>query len=206
MQHPASSPQVADLFGPGIDDEVREVALARTRDLAKKIKAISTWAELPAEAIASLFEVYTRHLDQVVAERRAPKIVNRHPMEIHSGGLKILPGQRAQICSRSQMALFRVEDLEISEHAERWRVCDILVGIRSQMVYSGDGIAGKHFAKDGAIEAIGGAELRALMRDLRLEVLHGAMDFTLVVEYVGPEVDGEEFRAQAIGTAAAYSY
>ena len=204
MQHPfGAHPDLLGLFGPGIDDEARATALARTSDLARKIKAITTAAELPVEAIPSLFEVYARNVDQVVAERRALKILNHHPMEISSGGTKILPGQRAQICARSQCAMYRVDDIEISEHAERWIVCDIIIGSRSQKACCGNGIAGKHFARD---EVVNGAQLRALMRDLRLEVLHGAMDLALVVEYQGPAADGEVFTAQAIGTAACYSF
>ncbi len=70
-------------------------------------------------------------------------------------------------------------------------VADVLVGMRSQLPQPGPPLPGRLFVP-------GGTCYRFVT-----ETIQTAMDFTLLVHYVGPEAEGT-FEAVAMGTLAQY--
>ena len=114
--------------------------------------------------------------------------MGRFPMTMnsHDGNcpLRIKPGKTTQVLERMQWTSYRVEEIEISGDPSRWLVHSIKVGNREQsprmFVPPAPGV---RFRKGG------------IMSELRLDVCQSAMDFVLIVEYVGPLTEGEVFEA-----------
>jgi hypothetical protein len=171
-------------------------ALARTANTVKNLDEIRRRHELPPEALGLIIAIYEGHAHSVFVEEAAP-ISSRMPMKIGSCDelgrpIKVVPKAMAKIITRPQWCAYRVEDIEIQGDRSRWLVHDIEVGNHSQILgrRTRGPIKGTELGPDG------------MLRQMRLETCQTAMDFTLTVEYVGPEPDGEAFDATAIGTAA----
>ncbi len=107
-----------------------------------------------------------------------------------SSGVHIIPNTSAQVTSRPQTHAFRPERIVIGGTPKHWVVNDIKVGNRSQLAQSGD-VPGEMFAFD------------AKDSGLRFDTVHTAMDFVILVTYIGPKEGGEPFVCGAFGTAAA---
>jgi hypothetical protein len=127
----------------------------------------------------------------------APMIGKRTPMPIRSvdrdgQSFKVKPGKPFDIVVRPQTVAYRIEGIEIEGDASRWIIDDIKVGARSQLPVrpGASGMPGELFAKG------------ALCSNIVLDTLQTAMELLIVVRYVGPERDGEEFKATAIGSEA----
>lgn len=124
-----------------------------------------------------------RRTDLPDAPRNEPP-VKRTPLPM-STGVKVKRGQSAQITSRPQSLAYRVDFMMI-ENASHWLVNDIKVGNRSQLAQAGD--------VPGACFAAGSKGT-----DVLFDTLQVAMDFVLVVTYVGPKKDGEIFQCSIMG-------
>lgn len=81
-------------------------------------------------------------------------------------------------------------DLRFISKADRWRIDDVRIGNRSQMLSTG-GISGALFSC-AAVDPPA----------FRFETVQTAMDFVLEVSYVGPLPDGEVFEAAILGVGA----
>ena len=106
-----------------------------------------------------------------------------------SSGVNILPNTSAQITSRSQTVAFRPERLIIGGDAGNWIVNDIKVGNRSQFAQSGD-VPGEMFAAT-TIDSF-----------VSFETVQTAMDFVVLVTFVGASESGAPFVCGVLGTAA----
>ncbi|HSX22271.1 MAG TPA: hypothetical protein VLE97_05800 [Gaiellaceae bacterium] len=193
--------------GPGIgvniadiSEEMREKALKRTADIVRKIDEVRRTAELAPEHLPIVVDIYGKVVSALVAEAAREEIAQRTqrlPMTMRSEDktyqpLKIKPGKDADgnyfcVVVRPQCVAYRVEDIAIHGDRSRWKVHDIMVGNRSQFVGHHGPAAGTEFGPGGILEHV------------KLETLQTAMDFKLVVEYVGPEPDGEVFEATVVG-------
>jgi hypothetical protein len=183
-----------------ISDEMREKALKRTTDVLQKLNEIRRKLEMPAEQLPIVIETYNKVVAALIAEvarEELAKRTKRLPFAMQSETrdcqpMKIARGKPVQVIGRPQMLAFRPEDIAIHGDRARWLVHDILVGGRSQFVQSRGPTPGTEFGPGGILE------------HLRLETLQIAMDFKLVVEYVGPEPDGEVFEATIVGTVVEF--
>jgi len=174
--------------------EISEKALQRVAGYLKHLDDIRRELKLPAEQLPIVIDMYHTSARELAAEYvrdEQDKNRQRRPMEIMSmcGGTpwKIPPGSTVPVTTRSQRT-FRVEDLSI-RNASHWRVREILVGLVHQGIGAPrSGIPGNEFGPGGVLSK------------LKLETLQLGMDFTLHVEYVGPNPEGEVFEATAVGT------
>lgn len=103
-----------------------------------------------------------------------------------SSGVRIKPGESAKITSRPQNMAFRPERIVIGGEPNHWLVNEIKIGRRSQLADSGD-LPGAAFTAD------------AQDAHVRLDVVLTAMNFTMVVTYVGPDPEGALFVCSATG-------
>jgi hypothetical protein len=118
------------------------------------------------------------------------ELVSTIPM--NSGG-PVYPSQSAQITIRPQRGPFRPQRIVIGgANPADWLIDDIRVGNRSQM--------GGRGPLDGA--AFGPQGIDGEPLDLDLEVIQTAMDFWMIVRYIGTNPLGEEFRAMIVGVEA----
>ena len=106
-----------------------------------------------------------------------------------SSGVNILPNTSAQITSRPQNVAFRPERVIIGGTPGDWIVNDIKVGNRSQFSQSGD-VPGEVFANT-TIDAF-----------VSFETVQTAMDFVMLVTYIGASESGAPFYCAVLGTAA----
>lgn len=111
-----------------------------------------------------------------------------------SSGVNILPNTSAQITSRPQDVAFRPERVIIgaagtSGGAADWIVNDIKVGNKSQFSQSGD-VPGDMFASTTIDSFVSFATVQT------------AMDFVMLVTYVGANESGAPFYCSVLGTAA----
>lgn len=106
-----------------------------------------------------------------------------------SSGVNILPNTSAQITSRPQNVAFRPERLIIGGTPGDWIVNDIKVGNRSQFSQSGD-VPGEMFAAT-TIDSF-----------VSFETVQTAMDFVVLVTFVGASESGAPFVCGVLGTAA----
>ena len=106
-----------------------------------------------------------------------------------SSGVNILPNTSAQITSRPQNVAFRPERLIIGGTPGDWIVNDIKVGNRSQFSQSGD-VPGEMFAAT-TIDSF-----------VSFETVQTAMDFVVLVTFVGASEGGSPFVCGVLGTAA----
>ncbi len=103
-----------------------------------------------------------------------------------SSGVNLLPGARAVVTSRPQDP-FRPERIVIGGNPESWVVSDIKVGNRSQFSQSGD-IPGAVFS------------VSSKGTGLEFETVQTAMDFSILVTYIGDKKEGEPLLACALGS------
>lgn len=110
-------------------------------------------------------------------------------LPLSSGVVAILPNTTAAIHARPQDP-FRPERIIIGGDPGDWIINDIKVGMRSQLAQSGD---------------IPGLVFSATSRgtEISFETVQIAMDFCLVVTYVGDKPEGEPLLACAIGSVPA---
>lgn len=196
MQQPIFPMTMSTLTSPDLTDDLREKALSRTHDTLKKLDEIRRKIEMPADQLPLVVEIYTHNAGALLIEKQREEMAartKRLPLPIRSEDterqpMKIPPGKFAQVVSRPQWIAFRIEDISIHGDRTRWIVDDIRIGNRSQLQRSGE-IPGAEFGPGGVCAT------------LRLETCQTAMDFVLVVRYVGPEPDGEVFEATAVGIA-----
>jgi hypothetical protein len=123
-----------------------------------------------------------------LVERAGPTRADRITLPM-SSGVSIFPNTSAQITSRPQSVAFRPERIIIGGRPNEWIVNDVKVGNRSQFAQSGD-IPGEMFASttiDGYVS---------------METVQTAMDFVMVVTFVGDTQEGAPFVCGVLGTAA----
>jgi hypothetical protein len=111
-----------------------------------------------------------------------------------SSGVSILPNTSAQITSRPQDVAFRPERIVIGQAgtdggAADWIVNDVKVGNKSQFSQSGD-VPGDLFAATTIDSYVSFATVQT------------AMDFVMLVTYVGTNESGAPFYCAVLGTAA----
>ena len=195
FMHPAIVPNIVD-----VPEEIRGTALQRTADVVRKLDEIRRQLELPVEQLPVVIEVYGQAIAALLAEEERKQRIERTqrlPMTMRSEDreyrpMKIRPGDAVEVVVRPQTVAYRVENLSIQGDPSRWLVHDIKVGNRSQF-------ASKHGPTRGTDFGVGG-----VLEQMKLETLQTAMDFMLVVQYVGPEPDGEVFEAAVVGLATDY--
>lgn len=202
--NPFMNPNVPNIAAD-IPEELRERALKRTADVLRKIDEVRRNLELPVEQLPVVIETYRAVVVALLFEEERAKLAERttrlpmtmrsedktcQPMKIRPG--KDIDGKWSSVVVRPQVIAFRPEDIAIHGDRSRWVVHDILVGNRSQFAGKRGPAPGTEFGPGGILE------------HMRLETLQTAMDFTIVVEYVGPEPDGEVFEATIVGLSTDY--
>lgn len=200
--HPFMSPMHPSVTHNIIDvpEEMREKALQRTAAVLRKIDEVRRNLELPVEQLPIVIETYGKVVSALIAEaarEEMAKRTSRMPMTMQSESrdyqpMKIARGKQVEVIIRPQTLAFRPEDIAIHGDRSRWVVHDIVVGTRSQFANKRGPAPGAEFGPGGILE------------HLRLETVQTAMDFKLVVEYVGPEADGEIFEATVVGIGAEF--
>jgi hypothetical protein len=123
-----------------------------------------------------------------VVERQGSLRADRITLPM-SSGVAILPNTSAQITSRPQNVAFRPERIIIGGRPGDWIVNDIKVGNRSQFSQSGD-VPGEMFAAT-TIDAY-----------VSMETVQTAMDFVMLVTFIGDTEGGSQFVCGVLGTAA----
>jgi hypothetical protein len=182
-----------------IPDEMRERALKQTANVLRKIDEVRKQLELPVDQLPIVLEIYGKVVMAMFAEEERKKMAERTrrlPLTMRSETtdyqpMKITPGKSVDVIIRPQ-TIYRPEDIAIHGDRARWIVHDILIGNRSQFVNKRGPAPGTEFGPGGILE------------HLKLETAQTAMDIKLVVEYVGPESDGEVFEATMVGLATDY--
>jgi hypothetical protein len=106
-----------------------------------------------------------------------------------SSGVNILPNTSAQVTSRPQNVAFRPERMIIGGTPGDWIVNDIKVGNSSQLSQSGD-LPGEMFAAT-TIDSF-----------VSFQTVQTAMDFVILVTFVGASESGAPFICGVLGTAA----
>ncbi len=99
-------------------------------------------------------------------------------------------GKPTTIHARPQANAMRVEEIEILGRPEDWMIADVQVGARSQFPQSGPPVPGRLFAPGGTCHKFA------------TETIQTAMDFDMLVHYVGDDPEGAIFEAVAMGTMA----
>lgn len=177
---------------PVLDEDGRKRAFLRTAHVLRELDQIRRTLEMPPAALEHVLAVYVSSAREVALEREQAALAARTlraPMTM-SSGIRIVPGQTAQINELPQWESYRVEEIKIHGDPSRWRVFDIKVGNRPQSpTLFLRPIPGECFRKGG------------IMSELRLETCQRAMYFSLTIEYVGPVPEGEIFEATIVGTA-----
>jgi hypothetical protein len=180
-----------------ISDDLRERAIKHTAETLRKFNDVRRALELPVDHLPIVIDTYSKVVAALIAETEREELAKRTqrlPMTLRSHNrdyqpMKIAPGEAARVVGRAQAVQFRPEDIAIHGDRSRWMVHDIMVGNRSQFVDRRGPAAGSEFGPGGILE------------HLRLDVAQTAMDITIIVEYVGPEPEGEVFEATMVGTA-----
>ena len=192
--HPFMSPVTHNDID--IPEELRERALNHTAAMLRKIDEVRRSLELPVEQLPIVIETYGKAVLALIAEEERKKLAartKRLPITMQSqdrdyAPMKIASGKVTEVIARPQFCVFRPEDIAIHGDRSRWVVHDILIGNKSQFAQKRGPAPGTEFGPGGILE------------HLRLETCQTAMDLTLVIEYVGPEPDGEIFEATIVGT------
>lgn len=94
--------------------------------------------------------------------------------------------------ARPQVVAMRVEEIEILGKPDDWFIADIQVGARSQFPQAGPPLPGRLFTPGGTCHRF------------VTETIQTAMDFTMLVHYVGDDPKGGLFEAVAMGTQARF--
>ena len=180
-----------------LTDELRAKALARARDTLIKLDEVRRSLELLPDQLPLVIDAYAQAARGLLFEEQQKKMAERTkrlPLPVLScdregAPMKVKPGKPFQVAARPQYSDFRVEDISIHGDRSRWLVHDLRVGGRSQFMQQGGPIPGQEFGPGGVCAS------------LRLATCQTAMDFVMIVEYLGPETDGEVFEATAVGLA-----
>jgi hypothetical protein len=187
VAHESAFADLADL-----DEESRKKALTKTEATLKELVRVCRGSDVPVSMLPQIIDLYTSCAREVVFERNraeAAARVKRMPMTITSPS-RIQRGKITPVFARPQCSAYRVEEIEICEHPNRWMIHEIRVGDRSQFMSTPYPIRGEAFRQGG------------IMGDVRLDVGLTCQDFRIDVEYVGPVAEGEVFEAVIVGTAA----
>jgi hypothetical protein len=123
-----------------------------------------------------------------LVDRQTPVRADRITLPMSSGS-NVFPNASVAITARPQAVAFRPERIIIGNRPSDWIVNDVKVGNRSQFAQSGD-VPGEMFAAttiDGYVS---------------METVQTAMDFVIVVTYVGDSQEGAPFVCGVLGTAA----
>lgn len=105
------------------------------------------------------------------------------PLSVSSSKTKIKPNESASITARPQ-DVFRPDQIVIGGNPDHWVVSDVKIGRRSQ--FNGDGdLPGSAFSSPAP--------------RVPMDVVPTGGNLTIVVTYVGPAEEGEEFSAVALG-------
>jgi len=188
------APLAPDVFG----EDVKKNALQKTADLLRDLDKIRRAQELPPESLGLILDLYASSTRDAIAEKQHANIKDdRIPMTMTSidgndRPIPVKPGKITQVTERPLNYKYRVEEIEINGDPSRWLVHDIQVGHMSQFANAPRPVPGEQFRKGG------------IMSGLRLTACETMMDFTLIVEYIGPFSEGEVFSATIVGTAVTY--
>jgi hypothetical protein len=193
--HPFMNQSIPNIVD--VPEEMRESALKRTADVLRKVDEVRRSLEMPVEQLPIVIETYGKVVMSMLAEKQREELAartSRMPLTMMSETrdyqpMKIARGKQVSVIARPQTCVFRPEDIAIHGDRSRWVVHDIMVGNRSQLAQKRGPAPGSEFGPGGILE------------HMRLESVKTAMDFTLIVEYVGPEAEGEVFEATVVGTA-----
>jgi len=179
-----------------VSAEMRDEALKRTSDVLWELDKIRKSLELPIEQLPIVIETYSQAVLALVAEAahaERAKHTKRVPITMRSENreyqpMKLAPGEKFDVITRPQEISFTPEDFTIHGDRKRWLVHDVKIGNRSQFASHRGPAPGTEFGPGGLLE------------HMRLETVRTAMDLVLVVEYIGPEPEGEVFEATVVGT------
>jgi hypothetical protein len=174
-----------------------QIALDRTAHFLRKIDEVRKKLELPIDQLPLVVEIYGKNVLALVAEEQRKEMeqrTQRLPIEMRSDAA-IIPKRVAEVFVRPQFVAFRLEDISIHGDRTHWLVHDVKVGNRRQFegrLFDRIPVPGVEFGPDGVCAS------------LRFETCQTAMDLVLMVEYVGPNPEGEVFEATLVGTSVAY--
>lgn len=140
---------------------------------------------------SSPLPTFGRHFPPRTAEK-FPNLGVRAPLRLQSE-TKIKPtdpitGMPTTVHVRPCTIAMRIEEIEILSNPDHWLVADVQVGNRTQFPQAGPPLSGRLFTPGGTCH------------HFVTEVIQIAMDFSLLVHYVGPKAEGDIFEAAAIGT------
>lgn len=175
----------------------RAAALERTIKTLQEIDKIRRALDMPMDQLPLVAQIHDKIIDAMISEgTREEAIKNRErtPLTLGSGThdnpLRLAPGKKHIVAGRPQRRSFRPEDISIRGDRARWLVHDVLIGNQSQLEAKHGPIPGSEFGPGG------------VCAHMQLAIVHTAMDLELIVEYVGPDPEGEVFEATVIGTAS----
>ena len=196
--HPFMSPIPRSI--DDVSEELREKALQRTATMLRAIDQVRKQLELPVDQLPVVIETYGHVVLALIAEEERKKMearTARMPITLRSENrdyqpVKIKHGDVREVVVRPQTSAFRPEDLAIHGDRSRWMVHDIKIGNRSQFAGKRGPAPGTEFGPGGILE------------HLRLETCQTAMDLTIVVQYIGPDADGEVFEGTIVGTTVEF--
>lgn len=151
--------------------------------------------ELPPDALSMIHQALHEEAPRS-AVPPTPVTMTRSPLRLLSEK-KIqvtdpLTGRPTAVNVRPQTIAMRVEEISILGCPSDWMIADIQVGNRSQFPNAGPPLSGRLFTP--------GNTCYRFVTD----TIQTAMNFTMLVHYVGPCEDGAIFEALAMGSHASY--
>jgi hypothetical protein len=178
------------------DEILKKIQEQREQEVIEHFAAcerIRKKLELPPDALSMIHHTLHEAAPRSVAP---PSALTRTPLRLLSGK-KIprtdpLTGRPTAVSARPQTTAMRIEEIEILRMPGEWMIADVQVGNRSQFPSPGPPLAGRLFTP--------GSTCYRFVTD----TIQTAMDFTLLVHYVGPMDDGAIFEAVAMGSHASY--
>lgn len=196
-----------------VAEETRKALLEGTRRFlervdVKSLDELRKSLELPPETLGALIEI---HAKKIAESEQVPSFARRDVLPLSSEKY-IRPGETAEITARPQRVAFRPERIFVSDACDEyrgpwwkrlwpwykspvgkgasdWIIHDIKIGNRSQFSQAGS-IPADMF-RSSAIDSF-----------VTFDTCQTAMDFKIIVEYVGAIPKGQRFFASAVGTAA----
>jgi len=187
-----------------MDDQLKKMREQREQDVTEHLATclrICKKLELPVDAQSIAMVDRALHAQppggwyDVVRGRPAePMPSTRAPLRLLSEK-KIKPtnpitDKPTTLHVRPQTSAMRVEEIEILSNPDKWMIADVQVGNRSQFPQAGPPLPGRLFTP-------GGTCYRFVT-----ETIQTAMDFTMLLHYVGSDPEGEIFEAVAMGSMA----
>lgn len=148
--------------------------------------------ELPTEALPLIDKVLREGFQAARSVDTPPSRGTRSPLRLLSEQ-KIkrtdpITGKPTAVRARQYTIAARVEEIEILSSPDNWMIADVQVGTRSQFPQAGPPLPGRLFILGGTCH------------HFVTETIQMAMDFTLLVHYVGPEIEGSIFEAVAMSS------